>query len=599
MNGAGSFARTMAIIFVALAAVACVTSSATPPAAPPAAPSTTHDEKGETVLSSLGAAFKGVESKEWGYAYHKFLDAYDAQDGKAPPGLVFNIALAADKSSDRRLRAIYWYEVFLQMVPHSELKADIQKRISKLLAEFDSFMGGKIIFTRDVAIELKALFVERQRLHQRSTNAEILEILAAHEKALKTIAFRIAAAQAYVDDKEGALETLRVLGIEDQPSNVLMNAFGASVSPSLARRFETGPGESDEAIQFFKSQSEKAEIACRSGRLQHLLENYGRLDTKRPPGTVKNLNHARWQYDVKEVKDTVSPTIFEDYTSALLDDGLVRTLYRHILEACPFRWKNPAQLAAAQAALSRSRARIYKTVAGTSLRDCPQCPEMVVVPAGSFTMGDLNGGGDRDERPRHRVTIPHPFAVGKFEVTFSEWDTCVSAGGCQHRPDDKGWGRGRRPVMNVSWEDAGEYAAWLSRKTGKAYRLATEAEWEYMARAGTTTKHPWGNDKAPSRAKYDDDSFLKEKTVPVGSYRPNAFGVYDTSGNVWEWTQDCWHKTYIGAPADGSAWIDGGDCGSRAVRSGPWDIRSATRIPVYPNVRGLPWSGFRVVRAVD
>ncbi|MDP6342020.1 MAG: SUMF1/EgtB/PvdO family nonheme iron enzyme, partial [Alphaproteobacteria bacterium] len=225
---------------------------------------------------------------------------------------------------------------------------------------------------------------------------------------------------------------------------------------------------------------------------------------------------------------------------------------------------------------------------GTTFKDCGDCPEMVVVPAGPFNMGS-NRGAD-DEKPIHRVTIPAPLAVGKYEVTFAQWDACVSAGGCGgHRPNDQGWGRGNRPVINVSWENATAYVAWLSDKTGKSYRLLSEAEWEYVARAGTTTRYWWG-DKPPvcragaaNGAKFDDDQACDDTgTEPVGTYRPNAFGLYDVHGNVWEWVEDCWHGNYRDAPTDGNAWTTGGECGRRVLRGGSWFngpryLRSAVR----------------------
>ena len=182
---------------------------------------------------------------------------------------------------------------------------------------------------------------------------------------------------------------------------------------------------------------------------------------------------------------------------------------------------------------------------------------MVVIPAGSFLMGSPEGEEGRLDRegPQHPVTIGAPFALGKYEVTFDEWDACVAAGGCEHRPDDQGWGRGTRPVINVSWEDAHQYVAWLSGETGETYRLPSEAEWEYAARAGTTTRYFWGDGEDPACGSaniYDqvgkaaddyggasfgcDDGFAE--TAPAGSFRANAFGLHDVSGNVWEWVED-------------------------------------------------------------
>ena len=241
---------------------------------------------------------------------------------------------------------------------------------------------------------------------------------------------------------------------------------------------------------------------------------------------------------------------------------------------------------------------------GSTFRDCEQCAEMVVVPAGRFRMGDLSGDGAGDERPVHDVTIAAPFAVGKYEVTFAEWDACMAGGGCTHRPDDKGWGRGTRPVINVSWDDAQEYVRWLSRETDKTYRLLSEAEWEYVARAGSTTQYYWGNDRYGNRAVCTTcgSQWDQKSTAPVGSFKPNAFGLFDTAGNVLEWVKDCWNENYSGAPADGSARTSG-DCSMRVVRGGSWNVnssvlRSAERFRYDPRVRPDD-IGIRVARRLD
>jgi formylglycine-generating enzyme required for sulfatase activity len=246
---------------------------------------------------------------------------------------------------------------------------------------------------------------------------------------------------------------------------------------------------------------------------------------------------------------------------------------------------------------------------GTVFKDCDACPEMVVIPAGSFTMGSPASEPGRygDEHPQHQVTISRQFAAGKFEVTFDEWDACVRESGCGHFPSDSGWVRGRRPVTNVSWDDAKQYVQWLSRKTGRNYRLLTEAEWEYVARAGTTTAFSFGSTLTPQQANYHTEEFYADhpaavsrgQTVPVGSYAPNAFGVYDVHGNVWEWTEDCWNANYSGAPTNGSAWV-AGDCFLRVLRggswsSGPWALRSAFRSLFIASSRSTDY-GFRLAR---
>ena len=240
-----------------------------------------------------------------------------------------------------------------------------------------------------------------------------------------------------------------------------------------------------------------------------------------------------------------------------------------------------------------------------SFKECPDCPEMVVVPAGSFMMGSLPEEADRTyaEGPRRRVTIAQPLAVGKFEVTFSEWDTCVTERGCSYRPKD-GWGSGRQPVINVSWGDiTKEYLPWLSRKTDKTYRLLTEAEWEYAARAGTTMRYAFGDMINWSHAQFSQDRWGSAgKTMPVGAFKPNAFGLYDMHGNVWEWVQDCWNDNYAGEPpVDGTAWTTG-VCGRRVARGGSWyynvrDLRSAHRVSEPFNSRDNN-TGFRVARTL-
>lgn len=243
---------------------------------------------------------------------------------------------------------------------------------------------------------------------------------------------------------------------------------------------------------------------------------------------------------------------------------------------------------------------------GTVFRDAPDAPEMVVIPAGLFLMGSPEGEvGQRQRRteegPQHLVLIAAPFAVGRFAVTFDDWDACVAAGGCSRRPSDYGWGRGRRPVVDVSWDDVRQYLGWLSATTGKGYRLLSEAEWEYAARAGTRSAYPWGDEPGTNRANFRSSGcrWSGQQTAPVGSFEPNAFGLHDMIGNVREWTQDCWNENYKGAPADGRAWESGSIHSSwRVVRGGSWDsspeaARVACRVKFGLSVRNSN-IGFRV-----
>lgn len=224
-----------------------------------------------------------------------------------------------------------------------------------------------------------------------------------------------------------------------------------------------------------------------------------------------------------------------------------------------------------------------------------------------------------DEGPQHPVNIGSPFAVGAYEVTFAEWEACVRAGGCSgYRPEDEDWGRGHRPVINVTWEDAQEYVRWLSRETGEVYRLLSEAEWEYVARAGTQTARYWGESESGQceHANAYDSTMQAElglseepvacsdgyvHTSPVGRFRANAFSLHDVLGNVLEWTRDCWNENYVGAPTDGNPW-QAGDCFARVLRGGGWyyqpgNLRSACRVPIPAESREND-IGFRVARSL-
>lgn len=253
---------------------------------------------------------------------------------------------------------------------------------------------------------------------------------------------------------------------------------------------------------------------------------------------------------------------------------------------------------------------------GKAFRDCPDCPSMMVIPAGSFWQGSDEDAplALKKETPRRMVTLAEPFAISVFEITFEQWDRCVAEGGCSSKPGDNGWGRANHPVIMVSWSDAQEYVTWLSQGTGQSYSLPSESQWEYAARAGEESDWPEDDpgqvcqfaNVAGSESGFrwqhgDCADAVAMETLPVGSLRPNAFGLYDTIGNVSEWTLDCMNLSYLDAPADGSAWSRG-ICSSRMTRGGSWftgtrEIRLPARFNLKNGDRN-DFTGFRVVRKI-
>ena len=224
--------------------------------------------------------------------------------------------------------------------------------------------------------------------------------------------------------------------------------------------------------------------------------------------------------------------------------------------------------------------------------------EMVEIPGGTFRMGDLSGVGGSNELPVHSVTVPS-FRIGKHEVTFSQWDACVADGGCSYSPGDSGYGRGNRPVINISWDDIQEFIVWLNARAGGGYRLPTESEWEYATRAGSESLYSWGDEIGVNRANCDGCGDQWDNTAPVGSFPANAWGLHDVHGNVWEWVEDCRNDSYEGAPGDGSAWSSG-TCSQRVIRGGSWgyfpgDLRSSGRGRLDRSDR-FSFLGFRLAR---
>ena len=225
-------------------------------------------------------------------------------------------------------------------------------------------------------------------------------------------------------------------------------------------------------------------------------------------------------------------------------------------------------------------------------------PDMVILPKGQFRMGDLNGQGDDNELPVRTVTIPKPFALSRYEVTFEQYDRFADATGRQ-RPADEGWGRGKQPVINISWQEANAFTEWLAAETGQPYRLPTEAEWEYASRASTESAFWWGNELRRDKAVCDEcgGEFAGQQPAPVGSTPANPWGIHDMNGNVDEWVQDCYLDSYEGAATDASA-VDIPNCRHRVMRGGSWFdigrlIRSASRYRHPANRSRNTW-GFRV-----
>jgi len=284
-----------------------------------------------------------------------------------------------------------------------------------------------------------------------------------------------------------------------------------------------------------------------------------------------------------------------------------------------------AALAAVSTSVSGQTAPAGLPTPGTVFRDCADiCPEMVAIPPGSFTMGSSASEARHTafEEPQHLVTIGYSFAVGKFDVTRTEYAAFVAATGYKAKDDDGCWvydgesGESKKsssaswqspgfdqtindPVVCVSWDDASAYVAWLSQKTGHVYRLLSESEWEYAARAGTTTAYWWGDSVGTNMANCDGcgSKWDDRQTSPSGSFQANPFGLYDMNGNVWQWTADCFNNSYDGAPKDGSSW-ESGLCNRRILRSGGWaasDFRAAYRTRNTSDARDSDF-GFRVAR---
>ena len=394
----------------------------------------------------------------------------------------------------------------------------------------------------------------------------------------------------------------------DRPQSVAAwrETLGASVSAPAARVGQAEQREAAEEVQ--KAEADDATIV----RQRYAPLSQQEKKSKFKPLAVVLCVVVALLVGVKMSVDRVEQVALEKQRQeqtalekqrreqAALEHQRVLEKLRQKLAALEKQRREQAALEKQRQEEQAERERQRERQPGQRFKDCTACPEMVVVPTGSFMMGSPSSekGRDSDEGPQHRVRIAQPFAVGVYEVTFAEWDACVSAGSCNgHSPADRGWGRGQRPVIYVSWNDAQAYVKWLSNKTGKRYRLLSEAEWEYVARAGTETPFHFGMTISTDQANYN--RHYRAQTVEVGSFPSNRYGLHDVHGNVDEWVQDCWNDSYLGAPTDGSTWTSG-DCSGRVLRGGCWDSKQrnlhlADRDWGPTNYRSIR-TGFRVAR---
>lgn len=309
----------------------------------------------------------------------------------------------------------------------------------------------------------------------------------------------------------------------------------------------------------------------------------------------KNLTFWEEQAFWETVKNSQHPEEFETYL-LLYPQGRFAPIAKIRIEKLR---QNGGANNAVTAQPTTSQAAVTSSSVASS-RDCDVCPAMVTIPAGEFTMG--SDQQRREEKPAHKVSIKRSFALGVYEVTIAEWNACVDAGSCRYRPKPSDE-PDRTPVSNISWDDAQEYLRWLSQETGLKYRLPTEAEWEYAAGAGSTRRYSWGDDAGQNRANCKDcgSAWSGQSIAPVGSFAPNALGLHDMHGNLWEWTADCWNTSYKSAPTDGSAWLKG-DCIARVIRGGAWSLgadymRTSRRSKYDRDVR-YRLNGLRVVKTL-
>lgn len=372
-----------------------------------------------------------------------------------------------------------------------------------------------------------------------------------------------------------------------------------------------GSSESDDQRQ---AQAQRDEDAWQAALEEDTPDAFDRYAENFPDGRhVRDVPRAKDDSAFQLAQRTGSEAAYTDYirdyprgmyvseARQLADDAAYRgaraTATLAALEVYLGRYPNGQHAQQAQAA--------KETMAGHTFQDCDRCPKMTVIPAAEFRMGEPGASPSSTAQPVRQVTIPGPLAVGTYEVTWDEWEYCVASGGCKAGPTDKGFGRGTRPVTRIKWRETKDFVRWLSLKTGENYRLLSEAEWEYAARATTKGAYWWGDSVGSNRANCKDcgSAWGGKATAPVGSYAPNLFGLYDTAGNASEYVEDCWADSYRGMPNDASPRIGNCDQRRHVMRGGSWKVGSAKLRSFHRDYRGsnLRYArvGFRVAREIS
>lgn len=344
-------------------------------------------------------------------------------------------------------------------------------------------------------------------------------------------------------------------------------------------------------------------VEARNGDLFRAAVTADGFTLKTPAGPHKLARPAvKALFSEEGGKRAYAHTAEGEIVGELAESGLALTLPGGGALAMPVAEVAAVGLAVPAGALGMIPPAALPKVIRDGLRDGSPGPALVVLAGGPYLRGDLQGDGDFDEKPVKPVTLK-PFALAALPVTFEEYDRYTAATG-KPPADDRGFGRGRQPVINVSWDEAMDYVRWLSDQTGKRYRLPSDAEWEYAARGGTATRFWWGDTLKKGMANCGDCGSLWDGEGParVGRFAPNPYGLYDMTGNVWQWTADCWNSTFVDAPSDGTP-MDKPECAKRVYRGGAWsaiavEMRSANRWREFPQRHGDD-TGFRLARDLE